>query len=197
MKVGSSARWEAQEGLCAGSAGVTLEPALCRRLAGTALQNSQNTDHIHVSCSGSASRFTLFSAPTTPFSGRKAGQEEGQGAGDDPETTATVQKPDHCLCTCCLPAQQHHTAGAGPAHEPNSSLGFSISPGLKLIWVQNLNPGPDLTHPITEGRKGSEGQKEQWVRGQGDGLGASPPRCLLTLWWVHSHLPQEGVRVIT
>lgn len=112
--------------------------------------------------------------PTTHFSERKAGQEEGQGAGDDPEIMATVQKPDYGLCTCCLPAQQYYRAGTGPAHVPNSSLNFYILPGLKLIWVQNLNPGPVLTHPIIEGRKGSEGQKEQWVRGQGDGLGTSP-----------------------
>lgn len=132
MKVGSRAKGEAQERFCADSAGVTLEPPLCRWLAGTALQNSQNTDHIRFLLRLRLSCFTLFSAPTTPFSGRKAGQEEGQGAGDDLKTTATVQS----LTIACAPAAYAHGssagAGAGPAHMPNSNLGFSISTQTNL-----------------------------------------------------------------
>lgn len=132
MKVGSGARWEEQEGFHVGSAGVTLEPSLCRRLAGTALQSSQNADHIHVSCSGSASAVSPSPvAPQLPSVGGRKARKRVRAQGNDPETMATVQKPEPCLCLCCLSAQQHHTAGAHPAHVPNASLSLSILPGLK------------------------------------------------------------------
>lgn len=95
MKVGSGARWEAQ-------VGVTLEPSLCRRLAGTALQNSQNTDHIHVSCSGSACPVSPSSVPPQPPSvgGRKARKRvRAQGTTLRPRPPCRSPNP---ACACAV-----------------------------------------------------------------------------------------------